>query len=125
MIDIEQHRKRDGEIDFDRYNADLQKQKTKNYERAIATFEGAKSLAEVNGFILCQHSHWHFALIHPANERQIYNLYPNNQRIYIDPKNKGPFLKVPSPWTFLDVVSAAIIATQLEPIKKSLSRDEP
>lgn len=98
-------------MDWDQYRAEKNRENQKNYDRAVATYLQAQELARLNGLDLVQYSPWHFALI-CERPKWVYNLYPSNQRIYADPKHKGPFLKVPEPWTFLDVVSAAIIQPQ-------------
>lgn len=110
-------------MNWDAYNKENELRKKKDYERAMATFNQAAELARCNGWSLLRHSPWHFSLNHKENggRKCRYNLYPSNQRIWGDPKYKGPYLKVTSPWTFLDVVSAAIIQTQcLSP--KQISR---
>lgn len=121
MLNIEDYRKPDGEVDYDKYNADWIKQKATQHETAIETLEEAQELARLNGFDLQQHSPWHFSLTCLTDGKRQWriNLYPSNQRMWADLHcGKVPFLKVPSPWTFLDVVSAAIV--QQHPSPKQL-----
>ena len=40
------------------------------------------------------------------------NIYPGNCRLYWDPKHRGPFLKVNSPWCLRTIVAAAIRANR-------------
>lgn len=96
-------------MDWEEHKSELKKQKEQNHQRSMEVLEQAKELARENGFSLIRHSPWHFALVY---KRWIYNIYPANQRIYVDPKRKGPFLEVTRPWTLLDVVTAAICAAK-------------
>jgi len=86
--------------------------KKRNYDRAVATFDAAQDLAYDNNMDLVQHgSPWHFSLTQykkNGNTSWILHLYPSKQRIYRDKHYKAPFLKLPRPWTFLDIVKAAI-----------------
>ena len=110
------------EVDWDAYNAAQRKKKQENHDRAMATFEEAKKLATVNGFDLFQHGSWHFSLTRLEDGKRLWrlNLYPSNQRIWADKKcGKAPFLKVPEPWNFVDVVMAAI-CSPVSVLKKAL-----
>ena len=69
-------------------------------------FSIAKRMAESKGWVLKQHTYSHFQLISPGR-KIIINLYPGNQRIYQDPKKRGPYLKIPFEWTLCDVVKEA------------------
>lgn len=109
------------DLDWDKYKADQKKQREENHAQAMATFDSAKELARVNGWTLAKHTEWHFSL---SSENYRYNLYPSNQRIYADPKHRGPFLKVSKPWTFLEVVSSAIIKSQVAPIQKGMEKSK-
>lgn len=114
------------EVDWGAYNADKKRQRQKNHDHAMATFEDAKKLAKVNGFILFQHGPWHFSLTClKGGERQWrLNLYPSNQRIWADKQcGKAPFLKVPDCWNFIDVIMAAIL-NPVSTLKKSLANIE-
>ena len=107
-------------MDWDEYKAKQKKEHDENYGRAMCHFDVAKDFATKNGFSLVQHSTWHFSLscISYGQRQWRINLYPSNQRVWADRKcGKAPFLKLPSPWTFLDVVSAAIIQVHLTPQK--------
>ena len=106
------------DTDRDKYNAEQRRKKDENYDKAIKSFESAKKLAVSIGFSLIQHSPWHFSLTYVKDgERQWrLNLYPRNQRIWSDPAcGKTPFLEVPKPWDFFDVVTAAVIKTRVIP----------
>ena len=97
--------------DWDEYNAEKRRQKAENYNKSMAIFEEAQKLAAANGFELARRSSpWHFTLTYKirAYTKWLYNIYPSNQRIYVDPNFKGPFLKLTKPWTLLEVVNAAI-----------------
>jgi len=67
-------------------------------------FEAARAYAAHRGMELKRCTAWHYQLI---VNTWIYNLYPTNHRIYIDPKRRGPFLKVKRDWSFGDVIDAA------------------
>lgn len=78
--------------------------------RAVNTraFHDARNLASSNGMILRLHTSAHYSL---RTHEAAWNLYPGNQRIYVDKAHRKttPFLHVPAtPWTLLDVVKAAI-----------------
>lgn len=79
----------------------------KNLDRANQTLAEASNLAKVNGWKLTAKINYHFQLIH-LKEGWVYDLYPGNQRIVIDPEHNGKFLPVEKPWTFIDVVKLAI-----------------
>jgi hypothetical protein len=107
-------------MNWDEYNAERDKKKKENYDRAVATFTAVQELARLNGFSLVQYSTWHFSLTYLKDGKRQWriNLHPSNQRIWADRKcGKAPFLEISTPWTFLDVVCAAMIQTQLPPKK--------
>lgn len=107
-------------MDWDDYQRRQKKERDENYARAMEHYEIARDLATENGFALIQHSDWHFSLTCIRDEKRQWriNLYPSNQRVWADRKcGKAPFLKLPSPWTFLDVISAAIIQVHPTPQK--------
>ena len=94
---------------------DLQKtikqRKQKHTQASEDIFEEAVGLAYANGCVLeRKHARYHFQLIcfNEGRPDYIYNLYPSTQRIFSDPKHRGPFLKVNKPWTLLDVVREAV-----------------
>lgn len=104
-------------MNWDEYKAAQKKEKQENHERAMATFDDAQDLARENNWRLFRCSDIHFKL---TCGNWIYHLYPSNQRIYADPTHhRGPFLNVTRPWTFLDIVEAAI--EKLKPNKGILS----
>lgn len=117
MVDIEDYTSSYGVVDYDAYTAAVRKEKEVNCGRALASFTEAQKLAKVNGLDLVQHSPWHFSLtcIEDGKRQWRANLYPSNQRIWVDKKCGKIFLDVSKPWNFLDVVSAAIIKTQIPP----------
>ena len=70
----------------------------------------AQLLAQEAGFELVAHTHWHYQLKGPG--KRMWNLYPSNQRIYVDNAHRDttPFLTVGHGWTLLSAVQAAINA---------------
>lgn len=78
--------------------------------RSVSTraFHKARDLAAKNGMVLRRHTEAHYSLrTHDA----AWNLYPGNQRIYVDKAHRKttPFLHVDAhPWSLLDVVKAAV-----------------
>lgn len=71
----------------------------------------AQQKASQAGMILEQHTDVHYSL-----QSQTYgwrlNIYPGNRRLYHDRQHKKPpFLKVPPDWNLLDVIDAAIAAS--------------
>jgi len=71
-------------------------------------FGVAQDLAEQHGMTLVRHCATHYALT--SADGDIWNLWPTTGKIMGDINHRGPFLKVKRPWTFLDVVKAAIEA---------------
>lgn len=80
--------------------------------RILSTFDEASDMAYDAGIDLAQRAECHYQLwVYQSHEPLrfwLYNLYPGTQRIYADPHHKGPFLHLPNPWSFLDVVKAAV-----------------
>jgi len=111
-INIEDYKRDDSGIDYNRFNAELKKLREENYKSALATFSQAQDLARVNGAFLMKCTEWHFKL---KVGKHIYHLYPNNQRIHRDYNFQGPFLDVAKPWNFIDVVMAALLSGTLKP----------
>jgi len=87
------------------------RQKDGQRNRSVNTraFHDARNLAAKNGMVLRLHTSAHYSL--RAGDAH-WNLYPGNQRIYVDKAHRKttPFLNVPGrhPWTLLDIVKAAI-----------------
>lgn len=80
-------------------------------EQAFRDFPSAAKLAREHGFRLIRNSDVHYAIVGP-NWRV--ELYPTKCRVYKHPtQTNAPFLKVPlGRWTLMDVVKAAIVASQ-------------
>ena len=102
-------------MDFYHLQKTIKQRKQKNIQASEDVFDEAVGLAYANGIVLQRMpSSFHFQIIFFNASRPdfspdyIYNLYPSTQRIYSDPKHRGPFLKIPKPWTLLDVVKAAV-----------------
>lgn len=73
-------------------------------------FGAARQLAAQAGLTLVQHTEVHYGLKGPTG--WLLNIYPGNRRLYHDrQKPKPPFLKMKPDWTLLDVVRAAIAAS--------------
>ncbi len=79
------------------------------------TFDAAAKLASENEMRLTNPSAGCFQLRH-HRFNWIINLYPRHNgrtpRVYNDRSRPGPFLKMPSLWTLLDAVEAAIVAVK-------------
>lgn len=74
---------------------------------ASSDFEEAEKLARSLGFNLLRRSDTHYQ-IEPVSRAWLINLYPGNGRIMRDRgRGPAPFLRVPAPWSLLDVVEAA------------------
>ena len=80
-------------------------------DEAWQQYAEASAKAEKHGFELKVCSYAHYQL---KTDDWIINLYPGNGRIFADKnqKAKAPFLKVPTGWTLMDVVDAAITTTE-------------
>ena len=92
---------------------DRQRRGDQNRTRASADAITAATLAEDSGMTLTAHTAAHYQL---RRGDAMWNLYPGNQRIYVDAahRKKTPFLRLPrSPWTLLDVVRAAVDTLKL------------
>jgi len=73
-------------------------------------FGAARHLAAQAGLTLVQHTEVHYGLQSPAG--WLLNIYSGNHRLYHDrQKPKPPFLKVKPDWNLLDVVRAAVAAS--------------
>lgn len=73
-------------------------------------FAAARQLAAQAGMTLVQHTEVHYGLQSPAG--WLLNIYPGNRRLYHDrQKPKPPFLKVRPDWTLMDIVKAAVAAS--------------
>jgi hypothetical protein len=80
-------------------------------EQNVKLFAEARQKAACAGMTLEQHGDVHYALQSPEGWRL--NIYPGNLRLYYDRQyNKPPFLKVPPVWNLIEVIDAAIAASQ-------------
>jgi len=91
-------------------------QKERQQERAEArlvsdeNFASASQLATQSGMILVRHTDVHYQL--QSQSGWLLNIYPGNRRLYHDRnKPKPPYLNIPPNWTLIDVVHAAIAAS--------------
>lgn len=93
---------------WEEYKERQQVEKAAYREAAAQVFDQARQLAHDVGLDLRKHTDSHYSLRgRQHGSSWVLNLYPGNQRLYSDPKHRGPFLKVPKPWTFSDVIRAA------------------
>ena len=96
-------------MDYAALKKSANRRKRENLMASEDVFEKAAVLAAAN---LCAMNrmpanyHFQFIVINGDQPDYIYNLYPSTQRIYADPKHRGPYLQIPKPWTLLDVVKA-------------------
>lgn len=86
------------------------RQRDGNRNRAVnrKAYEDARAIAESHGMKLTMHTEAHYSL---RSEKSLWNLYPGNQRIYVDAAHRKatPFLAVSRhPWTLLDIVSSVV-----------------
>ncbi len=106
-------------MDWDQQAKLRNQRKRAHLQASEDTFDEAVELAEKSGSCSLQQmpARYHFQLICYADNlteysedvvEHIYNLYPSTQRIYTDPRHRGPFLKIPKPWTLLDIVKAVM-----------------
>ncbi len=98
-------------MDWDPYTKLKNRRKRAHLQASEDVFDEAVELARESGSCSLQQmpGGYHFQLFcYGENHDHIYNLYPSTQRIYADPKHRGPFLKVKMPWTVLDVVKAVV-----------------
>lgn len=98
-------------MDWDRHTKLKNQRKRAHLQASEDTFDEAVEFARESGacLLLRMPAGYHFQLIcYGENHEHIYNLYPSTQRIYSDPKHRGPFLQIPQPWTLLDVVKAVV-----------------
>lgn len=91
--------------------AERQKAAQQNRRGASADFFEAVKYASERGMIFVRRSASHYQLrVYAGTSRDffwLYNLYPGNQRIWIDRQHKGPFLNFITQWTFKAVIIAA------------------
>ncbi len=82
-------------------------------DRAEDDFKAARVLAARHGLRLSMHDTTHYALEH-MRQLWLLNIYPGNRRLYKDENRptRGPFLRVPTDWTLIDVVETAIAAEE-------------
>lgn len=98
-------------MDYERLQKSIKHRKQRNLQASEDVFKEAAILAAANHCALNRMPNgYHYQLVCINGDRPdyIYNLYPSTQRIYADPKHRGPFLQVPKPWTLLDVVKAKV-----------------
>ncbi len=90
--------------------------------RSENTYRYAKELACHNGLALTNPSEGCYQLRHSV-EDWIINLYPRRKghtpRVYHDPNHRGPHLNMPTQWTLLDAVNAAIMEVSKCSVKNS------
>jgi len=81
-----------------------------NRRVAEQDYPAARALAEQNGLRLIRYRSTHFALVAKGPTPWRLEVYPGNQRLYPPHGSKAatPHLKLPSPWSLIDVVNAAI-----------------
>ncbi len=96
-------------MNYDQYNKEIQAEKKANLQASMEVFSEAADLAFNNNWLLVAKSNFHFQL-KQLDGRALYNIYPSNQRIYVDNQHKkySRFLKLPLEWTLLDVVKKVI-----------------
>ena len=74
-------------------------------------YQTARQLAASAGLVLIQHTEVHYGLSNPT-AGWLLNIYPGNRRLYADRgRPKPPFLRVKPDWNLMDVVHAAIAAS--------------
>lgn len=100
-------------MDYEQLTKSIKHRKQSNLQASEDVFEEAAMLAHANHFVLQRMPGMgcHFQIIcfnGKSSADWIYNLYPSTQRIYADPKHRGPYLTVKKPWTLLDVVKAVV-----------------
>jgi hypothetical protein len=83
-------------------------QKDKRYKAASDDFEEAQRLAIQHGLKLLRFTDMHYQLRDDKLDYVI-NLYPGNQRIYVDRQHKRPpFLDLSHPWRLQEVVTTLV-----------------
>jgi len=98
-------------MDYTGLKKTIMTRKRKHLQASVDVFDEAVTLAYANHCVLQRkpgNAHFQLLCLNENSEYFIYNLYPSTQRIYSDPKHRGPFLQVKKPWTLLDVVKAKI-----------------
>ncbi len=96
-------------MDWEEYNKGVQKERQRRRDEATNEIDNIQRRLADFSIVLRQCTTAHYQLIYGD---WIYNLYPGNQRIYSDPKHRGPFLNVPKPWTLSEVADAVIAHAQ-------------
>ena len=98
--------------DFRAMKEHRQKRGRVNRAKSSSSYIQAARLASEHGMTLTKHSESHYAL---AAGPALYNIYPGNQRIYVDDAHRQysryllRHLKKPY-WTLVDVVRAVLDA---------------
>jgi hypothetical protein len=90
------------------HEASRKRRSRRNRSDAREGWREAARIAEQHGLKLIRHSDVHYKLRGDGWEVE---LYPGNQRIWSNPQKRGPYLAVRRPWTLMDAVRAAVIAT--------------
>lgn len=87
---------------------EYRQEKREAADQAARDFSAAARLASEHGLVLtrCTQDHYHLRAFEDGCVCWLYNLYPGKCRIWPDPHHRGPFLRVPAPWTLVDVVRA-------------------
>lgn len=96
---------------FKALHEEHQKRKETRAFLAQTTYGEVRILAREHGLELreCKGTlHYQLAAVCDGGVDWLLNLYPSTQRMYMDPHHRRPSLKLPHPWTLLDVVRAAI-----------------
>jgi len=92
-----------------RHNKAIEGQRSR--EENAALYVQAQQKAAQAGLLLKKHTNVHYSLQSQTHGWRL-NIYPGNRRLYYDRQhNKPPFLKVEPNWNLLDVVDAAILAS--------------
>lgn len=97
------------------------KKRAQRTDAASGQFQEARELANKHGLQLRQCDEIHYQL-RPRDRTWLLNIYPSNRRMYHDPHNPGPFLRMKDDWTLLDVVKAAIGAELEADTAKAIRR---
>jgi len=98
-------------MDWDQLNELKNQRKRERLQASEDVFAQAVRLARESGSCSLERmpARYHFQLVcFGENHDHIYNLYPTTQKIHLDPRHKGPFIRVTKPWTVLDVVKMVV-----------------
>lgn len=98
-------------MDYEQLTKSIKHRKQTHLQASEDVLDEAVALAYANHCAVQRMpARHHFQLIcfNENSPEYIYNLYPSTQRIYADPKHRGPFLNIKMPWTLLDVVKAKV-----------------